>query len=104
MSPVGGGRAIVEALATRAEAMADLIDYRYETTAERLLTSADGGVEGLIARAAGGPERLLAPSVVLATGGFQGNQEMMARYIGPIEDNIQVQISENNLDLKLVAS
>lgn len=83
MSPVGGGRAIVEALAASAEAMADRIDYRYETAFDRLLTNEAGEVEGALVRTPNGSERLAAPSVVLATGGYQGNSEMMARYVGP---------------------
>ena len=85
MSPVGGGHAIVEALASRAEEMSDRIDYRFETTAEALLRQRDGAIEGLIVKPVGGVrEALKAPNVILATGGFQGNAEMMTRYIGPI--------------------
>jgi tricarballylate dehydrogenase len=84
MSPVGGGQAIVEALAMKAEAMVSRIDYRFETTAESLLRRRDGGIEGVIVKPIGGDrEALHAPNVVLATGGFQGNAEMMTRYIGP---------------------
>lgn len=83
MSPIGGGRAIVEALAAKAEAMADRIDYRYETALVRLIEGPEGDVEGVIAKGPQGAARLYAPNVVLATGGFQGNAEMMARYVGP---------------------
>lgn len=84
ISPIGGGRAIVEALASKAEAMPDRIDYLFEMTAEALLRRTDGAIEGLIAKPlGGGRESLIAPNVVLATGGFQGNAEMMSRYIGP---------------------
>ncbi|MGZ0186765.1 MAG: FAD-binding protein, partial [Alphaproteobacteria bacterium] len=74
---------IVEALAAKAEALSDRVTYLYETAAEKLLYDADGRVEGLIAKTAAGRITLRAPSVVLATGGFQGNAEMMARYCGP---------------------
>ncbi len=37
MSPIGGGRAIVEALAARAEEFEDRVSYIYETAAERLI-------------------------------------------------------------------
>ena len=83
MSPVGGGRAIVEALATRAEELKDRISYMYETAAEHLIQDEKGHIQGLIAKNSSGKISLEAPSVILATGGFQGNAEMMARYCGP---------------------
>lgn len=85
MSPIGGGRAIVEALAAKAEAMADRISTFYETTAERLVKNDDGQITGLVVKPLGEARMTLsASSVILATGGFQGNAEMMARYIGPV--------------------
>lgn len=78
--PVGGGLALVEALAARAEALG--VAFRYETTALRLEQDGDGRVSALIARDGEGQVRL-AGQVVLACGGFEGNPEMMTRYVGP---------------------
>ncbi|HEV7264778.1 MAG TPA: FAD-binding protein [Falsiroseomonas sp.] len=78
--PVGGGAALVEALAARAEALG--VAFRYETTALRLTQDEDGRVDGLMVRE-GGRQRRIAGSVVLACGGFEGNAEMLTRYIGP---------------------
>lgn len=78
--PVGGGLALVEALAARAEALG--VTFRYETTALRLEQDGDGRVCALIARDREGQVRL-AGQVVLACGGFEGNPEMMTRYVGP---------------------
>jgi tricarballylate dehydrogenase len=78
--PVGGGAALVEALARRAAALD--VQFHYETTAERLIQDEEGRVIGLQARAGGRLVRLQGP-VVLACGGFEGNAEMMTRYIGP---------------------
>ncbi|MEL0090392.1 MAG: FAD-dependent oxidoreductase [Rhodospirillales bacterium] len=83
MSPIGGGRAIVEALAARAEEFEDRVSYIYETAAERLIQDENGRIQGIIAKGPSGYISLEAPSVILATGGFQGNAEMMARYCGP---------------------
>lgn len=78
--PVGGGLALVEALAARAEGLG--VTSRYETTALRLEQDGDGRVCALIARDNEGQVRL-AGQVVLACGGFEGNPEMMTRYVGP---------------------
>jgi tricarballylate dehydrogenase len=90
-SPKGGGRAIVEALATA------LLDaggqILYETEALRLSVSADGRVNGVAVRGADGRLRTLeSRAVVLASGGFEGNPEMLTQYIGA-----------NACDLKLLA-
>jgi len=79
--PVGGGQALVEALATRAEALG--VSILYETSAQDLALGEGGAVDGVWARTRGQARRLLRGKVVLACGGFEGNSEMMARYIGP---------------------
>jgi tricarballylate dehydrogenase len=80
--PSGGGLALVDALAARLEAIGGRIIYR--TAAQRLLLGDTGGIVGIEATAEKNRSvRYLAPSVVLACGGFQGNAEMMSRYIGP---------------------
>ncbi|MBL6082136.1 FAD-dependent oxidoreductase [Belnapia sp. T18] len=79
--PVGGGLALVDGLAARAEALG--VEMLYDITAERLERDEDGRVAGLLARSRqAGPVRLRG-RVVLACGGFEGNAEMLARYIGP---------------------
>ncbi|UCE31645.1 MAG: FAD-binding protein, partial [Burkholderiales bacterium] len=81
MAPVGGGWAIVEALGERAEKAG--VEFFYETTARSLIQDARGAVVGL--RAVGRDNALRefgARGVVLASGGFQGNHEMLAQYFG----------------------
>lgn len=80
--PNGGGLQLVETLTAEAERRG--ADIFYETTARSLITDPDGRVVGVKAVRAGG-ERLdiHSRSVVLACGGFEGNPEMLARYIGP---------------------
>lgn len=79
--PVGGGEALVEALAVRAESLG--VEFFYHTTARRLLLNDRGEVQGLLAHRPdeGGVQFL--GKVVLACGGFEGNPAMMARYVGP---------------------
>lgn len=79
--PVGGGLALVEALAARAEHLG--VRFTYETAADRLDVDADGRVTGLLARTRGAGTTRFAGQVVLACGGFEGNAEMLAQYIGP---------------------
>ena len=79
--PVGGGLALVEALAARAEALS--VQFFYETTARRLEVDEDGVVSGVIGRVRGEGGITFGGRVVLACGGFEGNAEMLTRYIGP---------------------
>lgn len=78
--PVGGGAALVEALAARAEALG--VAFHYETTAQKLVQDDDGRVTGIVVRSEGRLKRMTG-QVVLACGGFEGNAEMMTRYMGP---------------------
>ncbi len=79
--PVGGGQALVEALAARAEKLG--VTFLYETTATALVLDATGRVTGLRAKGRGQGSMELAGRVVLACGGFEGSSEMMTRYVGP---------------------
>jgi tricarballylate dehydrogenase len=81
ISPAGGGLAMIEALASAAEKGGATFFYR--TTARGLLRNGRGDVRGLLAV---GPDNATtafdARAVVLACGGFEGNAEMLSRYIG----------------------
>jgi tricarballylate dehydrogenase len=79
--PVGGGAALVEALAARAEKLG--VTFFYETTASALQQDANGRVVGLKVRSRESGTQVLGGQVVLACGGFEGSAEMMTRYIGP---------------------
>jgi len=90
--PNGGGHAIVETLATALEKDGD-VDLLYSTEAVRLTTATDGRVNGVVVRDAEGLLRTInGDAVVLACGGFEGNAEMLSRYLG-----------NNACDLKLLA-
>ena len=79
--PVGGGAALVEALATKAEEIG--VVFFYETTAIGLELDDVGIVTGLIVRNRDSRRTKLCGKVVLASGGFEGNAEMLSRYMGP---------------------
>ena len=82
MAPIGGGLALVEALAGWCENNG--ARFFYETTARSLIQDEDGAVIGV--RCAGPGHKSLelhARAVVLASGGFEGNPEMLTHYLGP---------------------
>lgn len=76
-----GGSAAIQTLH---EAIQDLGgQVLYETPGEELIFDADGKVAGVAAKKADGSTlNIHAKSVILATGGFGGNKEMMAEYFG----------------------
>jgi tricarballylate dehydrogenase len=78
MAPVGGGLAIVETMGKAARGLG--VEFHFETTARSLVTGTDG-VEGVVADTPTGRVTFHG-RVVLASGGYQGNAEMMARYHG----------------------
>lgn len=79
--PVGGGQALVEALAARAEKLG--VTFHYETAAQDLVRGEDGAITGVWAKTRGQRPRKLPGQVVLACGGFEGDSEMLTRYVGP---------------------
>jgi tricarballylate dehydrogenase len=90
--PNGGGHAIVETLAGIVEKTPGA-EFFYRMEALRLTTAEDGRVTGVVARGGDGLlQTLRAQNVLLACGGFEGNAEMLTRYLG-----------NNACDLKLLA-
>lgn len=88
MSPRGGGLALVETLAVEAEKLG--VEFFYETTATELVQNEAGAVVGM--RAVGRKNRarvFRGGGIVLACGGFEGNPEMLAQYVGPRALNLR---------------
>lgn len=82
ITPDGGGKAIVEALASSLEKTGSA-EMLYRTEAVRLSLGVNGRVEGVVVRGEDGLLRTLhARAVTLACGGFEGNKEMLTRYLG----------------------
>jgi len=79
--PIGGGLALIEALATAAETLG--AKFFYETTAATLLEDENLSVTGLRALDKHGKPQHFMGRVILGCGGFEGNAEMQTRYIGP---------------------
>jgi len=82
MAPIGGGLALVEALADWCEHNGGAFFYR--TTARALIQNDDGAVVGVRCVGPGHkPIEIPGSSAVLASGGFEGNPEMLTHYLGP---------------------
>ena len=79
--PVGGGQALVDALARQAEKLG--VTFFYHATARRLILDDEGTVKGLHVQQHGQGKLNFFGKVVLACGGFEGNPAMMAKYLGP---------------------
>ena len=81
LAPSGGGIALIEALHAACE-KGD-VEIFYETTARRLIQDDSDAVVGV--RAVGRRNKridVMGRAVVLACGGFEGNREMLQRYMG----------------------
>jgi len=78
---VGGGKGLSDRLFEIVERSG--VDVRYATKATRLDLDRSGRVAGVAVRGPGGHETIEADAVVLASGGFEANAEMRARYLGP---------------------
>ena len=62
------------------------------TRAKKLVTNKGGVVNGVLAESEGREFSISTKSVVIATGGFAGNKEMIKKYLPPFEDNDDVYI------------
>lgn len=80
--PVGGGLALVETLTAACKAKG--VNFRFDTTA-RSLATVDGKVSGLVTSRG----TIACDAVILACGGFEGNPEMLSRYVGPGAINLR---------------
>ncbi len=67
------------------------------TRARRLLADAQGRVTAVLAQGSAGRATYPAAAVVLASGGFQGNRELTARYMGPWADRLLVRSNPHSV-------
>ena len=80
--PEGGGNGIIQNLLDKIRKF-DNAEFYYSTEAVKILQDDNGAMKGGKVRKSDGLlHDLYAPNVMLACGGFEGNQEMLARYIG----------------------
>ncbi len=81
-------------------------EVRTSTALDGIELGADGRIAGVRVRAVPGGERSVVPAsaVVLATGGFQGNPELMARWIGRWADTMLRRANPNSVGEGLLAA
>lgn len=72
LQPVGGGEGLLNALRPVAERLG--VEFRHHTTAHRLTTDGGGRVTGVVVTGPDGEEILDAQAVIIASGGFEGDQ------------------------------
>lgn len=88
--PEGGGHAIINALFDHIRKF-DNVTIMWETQAEQLLTAEDGAITGVKVRKADGRmTKVHGKKVMLACGGFEGNREMLGRYVGPRTEHLEL--------------
>ena len=78
-APVGGGLAIVETLTEACRTIG--VTFHFEHTAQSLTVDDSGRVDGVVASVGRQKVRVKAGAVILASGGFEGNPEMISQYI-----------------------
>jgi tricarballylate dehydrogenase len=88
IQPVGGGRAIVSALSRAAKRHG--VALQYGRSAQRLGTAKHRRVSGIVVASGGAMETIPADAVILATGGFQADRDMMRRHFGPGGENVRL--------------
>ncbi len=88
IQPVGGGAAIVDALANAGRAAG--VEFHYECRAEKLVRAPSGAIKGVAARRRDGSRfEIAASAVVLASGGFQGSPAMLREHLGAGAETLQ---------------
>ena len=89
IQPVGGGRTIVEKLLAAARSAG--VEIRYECEAKALLMAKDGAISGISLQSPDGSTATLdADAVILASGGFQGNPDMMRAHFGAGGESVKL--------------
>jgi tricarballylate dehydrogenase len=93
LAAVGGGRGLVDSLMAAAAKAGIRVIYNAWV---RDLVQSEDTVIGVVALVDGRTTRIMAPSVVLACGGFEANAEWRAKYLGPGWDVAKVRGSKYN--------
>jgi tricarballylate dehydrogenase len=89
IQPVGGGRTIVGVLSHAAKRHG--VTKQYGRSAQRLVMAEHSRVSGIVVASGGGAmETIPADAVILATGGFQADRDMMRRHFGPAGGNVRL--------------
>src|SRR5579864_5266466 len=88
IQPIGGGRAVVGALSRAARSLD--VAFLYEHSAIELVMAGDGRIGGLTVVSRNRTSTLPTDAIVVATGGFQADVEMMRKHFGPRADSLKL--------------
>lgn len=80
LQPVGGGEALLAALRPAAERLG--VTVCYQTTAHELVLDDEGAVAGVEVDGPDGHATLAASTVVIASGGFEGDRDYLGEQLG----------------------
>lgn len=69
------------------------VDLRYNSTVTELIQEADGSISGVVVDCGAGTYTIKAKKVILATGGFTHNNELMAKYSNGWENEFRITAS-----------
>ncbi len=97
-----GGFEIIKALVKDCEGLGVLL-FR-ETGAKKLMTDRKGHVTGVVAVTRGKELRITARSVIIATGGYGGNKELLRKYYPYYNENMVLKGVPNKGDGLLMAT
>lgn len=86
LQPIGGGEGLLTALRSAAERLG--VCFRYGCTAERLVLDGVGKVSGVVVSCGSSEETIEAGTVVIASGGFEGNTTVLAEELGGDVDRL----------------
>jgi len=76
-----------------------------ESAVDELRRDAHGAIRGAVTRSADGHRRTVrARAVILATGGFQGNHELLARFVGRFADRLLIRSNPYSVGDGLLAA
>ena len=76
--PKGGGTSVIKALVKDCKDLG--VQLLCQTAAKRIQTSAKGNVTGILAATKEKELRIIAKSVIITTGGYAGNKELLKKY------------------------
>jgi len=84
--PKAGGRAIINVLAKRCKALG--IQLVSQARATKILLNEKGNVNGVLAKRKRKQLQVMARSVIIASGGFAGNKQLLKKYSPSYTENI----------------
>jgi fumarate reductase flavoprotein subunit len=100
--PEGRGVGLVKLLVKKCEDMG--VRLFYETAAKKILTSERGKVTGVLAATKEKEFRILGKSVILGTGGYSGNRELLKKYYADYTEDLCLHGTPNMGDGLLMAT